>query len=100
MKPRHGARDRGWYLMAETEEGPSVKDIRIIAREDHQITDEIKGAVDLLNRSGIPARKGEEKDGYGVVQIEDDTHVPEARRLLCTEGFKAFGPSQGFGDYQ
>jgi hypothetical protein len=46
-----------------------VKQIRVLARENHSISDDTNEVVDLLIRNGIPAHNGQEEQEYGVVWV-------------------------------
>jgi hypothetical protein len=70
-------------------EGRKVQDIRIIGRNNHSIADEIKGAIELLKGNGITAQAGENKDGYGVIQIDDTAERTNVLALLKADGFIA-----------
>jgi type III secretory pathway lipoprotein EscJ len=78
-----------------------VKTIRVITRGDHQIADDTKECVAILNKDGIEAHAASKQDaaGFWVIWIHEDANFERALTMLRALGFPVVEGSRARATY-
>jgi hypothetical protein len=76
-----------------------VKRIRVITRENHQIAEDTKECVAILNKGRIGAHEGKREQTFGIIWIHEDNDYDRALTLLRACGLPVGEDSRAFGVY-
>ena len=76
-----------------------MKRIRVIARENHQIAEDTKECVSILNKARIGAHEGKQEPTFGIIWIHADDDYDRALTLLRACGLPVVEDSKAFAAY-
>lgn len=76
-----------------------MKEIRVLERHGHKLTDDVEACLAVLKHQGIESHKGKPEQGYGVIRIDEDSDETVALEKLRVEKFEVVAASRARASY-